>query len=121
MFPEGRINKSSELMLPLRAGAILVALKAKVPVVPCYLHDSPFRGPVWSPFLMRSRTTVRYGRPIDLSEFHDRPNGDGLYGELMCRCALEIAKLAGRTDYQPKLAGRRWNTESRADSEPTDE
>jgi len=115
LFPEGRLNKSSEFMLPMRAGAIMVALKAKVPVIPCYIQGSPFRGAVWSPFMMTARTRITYGQPIDLSEYYDRRNDDGLFGELMCRCALEIAKLAGRTDYQPKLAGRRWNSESRTD------
>jgi len=115
LFPEGRINQSSEFMLPLRAGAILVALKAKVPVIPCYIHDSPFNGPVWSPFFTLARPRVTYGQPIDLGEYSERRQEDGLLGELMGRCALELAKLAGRADYQPRLAGRRWNSESRTD------
>lgn len=115
LFPEGRINLSSSFMLPLRAGAILVALRAKVPVIPCYIEGSPFGGPVWSPFAMTARTRVRYGDPIDLSEYYDRQHEDGLLGDVMCRCAAELAKLAGRTDYEPRLAGRRWKEESRSD------
>lgn len=115
-FPEGRINLSSNFMLPLRPGAALVALKAKVPIIPCYLDGSPFSGAVWSPFLMTARTRVTYGRPIDLSEYYERQHEDGLLVEVMGRCAREIAALAGRTDYEPQLAGRRWVHESRGDA-----
>lgn len=116
MFPEGRINQSSELLLPLRPGAILVALKARVPVVPCYIHGSPFGGAVWSPFLRTARVRLAYGEPIDLSEYYDREHEEGLYGELMVRCAKQIAALAGQPDFQPLLAGRRWLNASRSDA-----
>ncbi len=34
LFPEGRINDTGALLLPGRPGAALIALKARVPVVP---------------------------------------------------------------------------------------
>ena len=37
MFPEGRINTTDQLLLPGRSGAALIALKARAPVVPCYI------------------------------------------------------------------------------------
>ena len=30
--------------MPGRPGAALIALKARVPVVPCYIHDAPYDG-----------------------------------------------------------------------------
>src|SRR5436190_2432460 len=41
MFPEGRINeKRDPLLLPGRPGAALVALKARVPIIPMYIIGS---------------------------------------------------------------------------------
>src|SRR4051794_25701940 len=55
MLPEGRINMSEDFMLPVRAGAALVAMKANVPVVPCYIHGAPYRRYPWSPLRMPAR------------------------------------------------------------------
>ena len=49
MFPEGHINHTDEFMLPGRPGAILVALKARVPILPCYIEGAPYAGSVISP------------------------------------------------------------------------
>ena len=49
MLPEGRINKTDEFMLPVRPGAVLVALRARVPILPCYIEGAPYAGTEWSP------------------------------------------------------------------------
>jgi 1-acyl-sn-glycerol-3-phosphate acyltransferase len=108
MLPEGRINMSEEFMLPIRPGAALVALKARVPIVPCYVEGSPYNGTPWSPLLMTARVRLVFGAPIDLSEYDDRQDADGLVEQVMLRVAREIARLAGRDDFEPQLAGRRW-------------
>lgn len=110
MLPEGRINVSDEFMLPARPGAVLVALKARVPIVPCYIEGAPYRGTVWSPFFMRARVRVVMGEPIDLSAHYDRDLSNGELRELTLRCLREIARLAGRDDFEPKIAGRQWKT-----------
>jgi 1-acyl-sn-glycerol-3-phosphate acyltransferase len=112
MFPEGRINVTDQLMLPGRPGALLVALKACVPVVPCYIEGSPYGGTAWSPFFMRARVTVRFGEPIDLTEFYGREGESGVIGALLMEVMSEIARLAGRSDFQPCLAGRKWKPTS---------
>ena len=108
MLPEGRINTTGELLLPVRAGAAMVALRARVPVVPVYIKGAPYGGSAWSPFLMRARVDVTFGEPIDLSPYYDRIGEDGLTGEITIRFMKEIAKLAGQEDFEPKLAGRKW-------------
>ena len=111
MFPEGRINITDDLITTVRPGAILVALRAGVPLVPCYLQGAPYRGTTVSPFFMRAKVRVFYGDPIDLSEFKDRANDRELVGQLMVRCVRVITQLAGATDFQPRLAGRKWKPE----------
>jgi 1-acyl-sn-glycerol-3-phosphate acyltransferase len=109
MFPEGRLNKTDQFMLPCRAGAILVALRAKVPVIPCYIEGSPRGESVATPFWTPARVRLRLGAPIDLSEYYDRDVDTATAQQLLIRCVKEIARLAGEPDFEPRLAGRRWN------------
>jgi 1-acyl-sn-glycerol-3-phosphate acyltransferase len=108
MLPEGRINMTDELLLPGRPGAVVVALKARVPILPCYIDGAPYAATATSPFLMRAKVTVHFGELIDLSPYYDRTDEEGLAGELMLRVLAAIAALAGQPDFQPRLAGRRW-------------
>jgi 1-acyl-sn-glycerol-3-phosphate acyltransferase len=110
VFPEGSINDTDELMLPGRPGAALIALKARVPVVPCFIQGSPYDPSSEFGFLfMPAKTYLKVGKPIDLSEFYDREGQEReLLQELTLRFMKEIAALGGHPDYQPRLAGRRW-------------
>jgi 1-acyl-sn-glycerol-3-phosphate acyltransferase len=110
MLPEGRINTTEEFMLPVRPGAVMVALKSRVPILPCYLEGVPYGGTPLSPLFMPARVRVVVGEPIDLSEYYGREEEEGLLGELMLKVVTELARLAGRDDFQPKLAGRKWRT-----------
>jgi 1-acyl-sn-glycerol-3-phosphate acyltransferase len=113
MFPEGRINTTKDqFLLPVRPGAALVALRARVPMLPCYIEGSPYNGlNPWSPFFMRARVKLRFGEPIDLSEHYDSGNERELAKELTLRAMKEIARLAGRNDFEPQLAGKNWMPE----------
>ena len=63
VYPEGTRNKTDAEMLPFKHGAAVMAIKAKVSVVPVMLYSKPrfFRC-----------THVLVGDPIDFSEFYDR-------------------------------------------------
>lgn len=108
MLPEGRINMTQELLLPARPGAALLALKTRTLVVPCYIRGSPYRWNVWSPLFMPARVEVRFGQPIDLSEFYDREHEPEVLDQAMRRILKGIAELAGQPDFEPKIAGRNW-------------
>jgi 1-acyl-sn-glycerol-3-phosphate acyltransferase len=113
MLPEGRINMSDQFLLPARPGAALVALKARVPVIPCYIKGSPYWRYSWSPLTMRARVEVRCGEPIDLSEYYGRESDSQVLAEVTRRILKAIAALAGQPDFEPQIAGRKWK--------PTDE
>lgn len=108
LFPEGRINETDRLLLPGRPGAALIALKARVPVIPCFLRGAPLGKNVFSPLFMIAHARLTVGRPIDLSEYHGRNGENGILGEITRRFLVEIARLGGVEDYQAELAGRRW-------------
>ena len=109
MFPEGRINESKDvLLLPGRPGAALVALKARVPIIPVYISGSPYDGTALGPLRMRTHVHVHIGGTIDLSEYYGREKEEGVTQEITKRLLLEIARLAGHPEFEPQLAGRRW-------------
>lgn len=108
MFPEGRINMTDDFLLPSRPGAAMIALHAGVPLVPCYIEGSPYDRYPWSPFFMPARVTVRFGRPIDVTAHGRLPHDDDTAEALLVQCLEEIARLAGRSDAEVRLAGRSW-------------
>ncbi len=64
IYPEGTRNKQSdEEFLPFHAGAAMLAIKTKTPVIPIVICNRPrlFR-----------KTHVVYGEPIELTEYYDR-------------------------------------------------
>jgi 1-acyl-sn-glycerol-3-phosphate acyltransferase len=118
MFPEGRINDSGRFMLPGRSGAAMVALKARVPVVPCYVTGSPYKGKVFEFFLLTANARLKVGQPIDISEYYGRDGDREVLKMLTRRFMREIATLAGQTDYEPELAGREWRESKLVNDDP---
>jgi 1-acyl-sn-glycerol-3-phosphate acyltransferase len=108
MFPEGRINRTEDLLLPGRPGAVLIAIKGRVPILPCYIDGAPYGGTAWSPLFMPARVTVRFGEPMDLSAYYGGNQEPGTIGTILLDVMSEIARLAGQDDFQPTLAGRKW-------------
>ena len=110
MFPEGTINTTDEFMLPVRPGAVVVALRAEVPVLPCYLEGTPYHKIPWMAVFMPSRVKLKIGEPIDLAEYYGHDRDQEVVARLTCECVTAIAKLAGRDDFEPKIAGKGWKT-----------
>ena len=108
IFPEGRINPTRAVLLPGRPGALLVALKARVPVQVCYIFDAPQSKTIGGTFLTPSKTRIVVGPLLDISEYYGREKEDGVLEQLTLRVLKEIAILAGRPDFEPKLAGKNW-------------
>ncbi len=63
LYPEGTRNKTEEELLPFRHGAAVMAIRAKVPIVPIVLYKKPkfFRV-----------AHVIYGEPFELTEYYDK-------------------------------------------------
>lgn len=110
LFPEGRINETDRLLLPGRPGAALIALRARAPVIPCHIADSPFDGSVFGFLVIPAHTRLRVGEPIDISPYYDRAGSREVQAELTKLFLREIARLGGVDKYEPELAGRNWKT-----------
>lgn len=113
VFPEGRINDTDCVLLPLRSGAALIALQARVPLIPCFIQGSPYDAKnIYSFFFRPAKTTITIGRPIELTDYSNRGDDREVHDELTLRIGRAIAELAGESDYEPELAGKRRRADS---------
>lgn len=71
IYPEGERSWDGRLQPP-RLGAIRLALRAGVPVIPCAIHGSYDILPRWSHAVRRARIRIRYGSPLHIGPIHDR-------------------------------------------------
>ncbi|MCH8830150.1 MAG: 1-acyl-sn-glycerol-3-phosphate acyltransferase [Planctomycetes bacterium] len=94
LFPEGRINKGTDL-LPVSTGIAWLALRAKVLVYPVYLRDSPQEGGMLGAFCRFSRVKVAYGDPIDLSRFSGQRKSQEILREVTDLMMDKLASLGG--------------------------
>ncbi|MGQ9576096.1 MAG: lysophospholipid acyltransferase family protein [Thermoguttaceae bacterium] len=111
LFPEGRLNTTERILISGRPGAALIALKARVPVIPCYIDGAPYDGTTLGALLIPARVKVIVGQPIDLSEYYGREAERGVLEELTRRLLAEIARLGGQPHFEPELAGRFYRPE----------
>ncbi len=109
LFPEGRIKPDPQALLgPGRQGAALIALKARVPVIPCFIKDAPYDGTEFGCFFMGANTRLMVGDPIDLTPYLEKNDDRAMLDVLTLRFLKEIAHLAGDDDFEPQIAGRDW-------------
>lgn len=72
MFPEGRLNRTNHPLISMRPGAILVASRANVPIIPMWIRGAPIGDDVWKPALMPAAVKIYLGSPHDV---HQLPVG----------------------------------------------
>lgn len=103
IFPEGGGNPEGVLQ-PLHPGALLLALRTRVPVIPAALHNT---GVVWTygaPLPRRAGVAVRveYGEPLDLADLYGKK---GAVEEATRRLTERLAGMLG----QPVPVGKPKN------------
>ena len=69
VFPEGTVSPTGE-MLPLRAGVLMVAQRANVPIVPCIVENTNLVLPYEQirPRFTRKPIIVRFGKPVTVEQ-----------------------------------------------------
>tara|TARA_B100000945_G_C20394713_1_gene604196 strand:- start:1027 stop:1845 length:819 start_codon:yes stop_codon:yes gene_type:complete len=108
MFPEGRLNTTRQFMQACRPGAILVAIKAGVPIIPCYLHNLSFSNVIIQPFYTPAQVSLYIGDPIDVVAMSEGKTDKETLQRVSMHCIAEIGKLAGLSEWQPEMAGKNW-------------
>lgn len=71
LFPQGGVRKPDE-PIKVRDGVGMLALRSGVPVVPAYISGITYSDSTAAPFFKRQNAVVRYGEPVDLTEFAGR-------------------------------------------------
>lgn len=102
VFPEGRMNLETDGLLPADTGLAWLALKAKVPVYPVFLRNTPQEGEsMIFPFFSPRRVHVCYGDPIDLSRYESCRTTQKLLREVTDQLMTELASL-GNVPYESR-------------------
>ena len=109
MFPEGRINHTSQPLVSIRSGAALIALRTGVPLIPLYIDGAPYFRTVWSPLLMSAHVAITFGTPVYPPKKETSDDVDPLYQaeRLILECAQQIVALEGVPNFQVELAAKR--------------
>jgi 1-acyl-sn-glycerol-3-phosphate acyltransferase len=104
VFPEGKINDVTPDLQLIQGdtGAAWLALKSRVPVIPVYIRNAPRGKSMVCSFLVRSQTTLHYGRPIDISRWYDQRLTQDVLREVTDELMLHLADLGG---VKPPQAG----------------
>jgi 1-acyl-sn-glycerol-3-phosphate acyltransferase len=115
MFPEGRINRTEDPLLTIRPGAAMVALRARVPLVPIWIEGAPIGPSIFSALFRAARIRVLVGAPDEwglhqqvLSEQSDRDVSEQWIGRVMGNAMSQ----SGRTGHAVTMAGKRWLQEN---------
>jgi len=92
IFPEGRIPAPGEVLEP-KEGAAMLALRTNAVVVPAHISGTRYSDTVLAAFFRRHYARVRFGKPIDLSEYRGtRPSKEAV-GQVAKLLMREIRAL----------------------------
>ena len=90
IFPEGTRNRDPKrTLLPLKAGTAMLAIKMRLPIVPTWIKGVRKNWYRW--ILRNAELKVKFGRPIDPSDYPDNRNG---WRELTKVLESELLKMA---------------------------
>ena len=95
IFPEGGLSNAGRGRHRAgKAGAALLALRSRVPVVPVRISGGPQTADIGQAWLRPSRARVTFGRPVDLSAYYGRPINRKLLEEVTGLLMKQVADLS---------------------------
>lgn len=112
MFPEGRINRTDQAWIAVRPGAALVALRARVPLVPMWIEGARMGTSVLSPLFMPAKVRVYLGSAdywgIEQLDLNDGRSDRQIANEWICRVLGDCVNHASGRCETIQLAGANW-------------
>jgi len=104
IYPEGTRSPDGRLYRG-KTGPVRMALKARVPIIPCALIGTNHAQPTGKYTISRHPVTVRYGRPLDLSRYSDRQEDPFVLRSATDEVMYEIMMLSGQ-EYVDEYAAK---------------
>lgn len=92
IFPQGGIRNPSE-PFEVRDGVGMLALRSGAVVIPAYIDGIKYTDSVIAPLIQRQHARVRFGKPVDLSEFKGREKDREAYREASQKIADAILAI----------------------------
>jgi 1-acyl-sn-glycerol-3-phosphate acyltransferase len=111
IFPEAGINLTDKL-LPADTGVGWLALAAKCPVYPAYIHNAPVGYTMVAPFFTFQQVHVTFGEPMTFKEFYGRKKTYEVVSEVTLKIMHEVGRLGGEdmTGYRCLYPGEERHT-----------
>ncbi len=95
IYPEGTRSPDGRLYRG-KTGPVRMALEADVPIVPCAVVGTDGAMPSGKLLARRHDVRVRYGRPLDLSRYHERRTDPFALRSATDELMYEIMRLSGQ-------------------------
>jgi 1-acyl-sn-glycerol-3-phosphate acyltransferase len=103
IYPEGTRSHDGRLYRG-RTGVALMALRARVPVVPCAMLGTFELQPPGRTFPRLGRVTIRFGEPLDFSRFHGMEGERAVLRAVTDEIMYAVMDLSGQ-EYVDRYAG----------------
>lgn len=111
MFPEGRINRTGQPLMTVRPGAAMVALRARVPMVPIWIEGAPIGPSIFSALFRAANIRVLVQKPDDWGLQTENQVGRSdrsIAEEWVARVMRQCVECSGRSVPTVSMAGRHW-------------
>lgn len=111
IFPEAGINLTGKL-LPADTGVGWLALAARCPVYPVYIHNAPPGHTMVAPFFTFPKVRMTYGEPMTFEEYFDQKKTYEVTSQVTLKIMQEIGRLGGEdmTGYRCLYPGEERHT-----------
>lgn len=94
IFPQGTYEPPDQPEPEPKTGIATLALRTGATVIPCHISGTHYTYHPLKAYFFRHRIRIRYGKPVNLSEFQERGKEPGVAEEVTERIWAEIKALA---------------------------
>ena len=98
IFPQGTFVSPDQEQPGARYGVGVLALRTKATVIPCHISGTTFRYSPFAAYFVRHRVRIKYGRPVDLSQFRGKERDRDAAQRASELIMSKINELAPRED-----------------------
>ncbi len=106
VFPEGRFSAPEDGPGEFKSGIAYLALKSRAPVIPVHVSGTRYRKHPLASYALRHKARVRFGAPVDLSEFVGRERDREALRQATERIVGAIDALGREAELNPEIRAK---------------